>query len=92
VSKRKVDPVDYKLLYQEVFGTESGKLVLNDMCNKFGVLKSPSPSSTEAEMRYAEGQRNVALFLLAQVDYDLNELRKIRETYQLEKTSYEHRD
>jgi hypothetical protein len=84
--KRKVDPVQYKELYQEVFGSESGKYVLADLCNKFHMMTAIRNDE------FKNGERNVMLFILAQVDADLNKLRENRQQYQLEKISYDDRN
>ena len=39
VAKKKVDQMDYIKLYQEVFGTDQGKMVLMDLCSRARVFK-----------------------------------------------------
>ncbi len=84
---KKITATQYKQLYQEVFGSESGKLVLSDICSRFGMMRGTNPDDTDSKVRFLEGQRNVALFILAQVDFDLNKLRQLRETHKLEMTN-----
>lgn len=83
--KKKVSVIDYKKLYKEVFETENGKLVLMDLCNRFHMMGSvKKPNDTNGMMDFREGQRNVALYILAQVNYDLNKFFQDRDEYQLE--------
>jgi len=84
MSRRKLDTIQHKELYKEVFGTEAGKLVLNDICTRFGMMRNSNPEDSNDKMRFMEGQRNVCLFILAQVDADLNKMREMRETYKME--------
>jgi hypothetical protein len=89
VSKKKVTPIDYIKLYQEVFGTPQGQLVLMDICKRARVM-SPFPmrGDLELDLSFCEGQRQLALDLLLKVNYDLNKLLETRELNQLE-VSYE---
>lgn len=83
--KKTVKPIDYVKLYQELFGTENGKLVLFDLCNRFYVMGATRhPNDKEGDMEFREGQRNVALFLLKQVNYDLEKFLMKRDEYQIE--------
>lgn len=84
---KKITATQYKELYQSVFGSEDGKLVLSDLCARFGMMRSTTPEDSDAKVRYHEGQRNVALYILAQVDFDINKLRVLREHNKLEMTN-----
>jgi hypothetical protein len=88
-SKKKVDAIALREMYQETFGSAAGKYVLQDICKRFHVMSSAGADATDDKIRFREGERNVALFLLAMVDCDLNEFRKQRAAYQLEKVSYD---
>lgn len=75
----------YKELYQEVFGSPSGKLVLHDLCSRFHMMRSTKGFEDKpGDMDFKEGQRNVALFILSQVDYDLELLREERSLNKVE--------
>lgn len=87
MSKKKITALDYKKLYQELFNTDNGKLVLMDLCNRFHMMGSiKKKSDVIGDMDFREGQRSVALYILAQVKYDLNKFFEDREDYQLEVT------
>lgn len=82
---KKVSQIDYIKLYQEVFGTEQGKLVLADICGRARLFsKYPVKDSPEFELPYYEGQRVFALDILAKVNYDLNKLLELKETHSIE--------
>jgi hypothetical protein len=87
LSSKKLTMVEHKELYQQVFSTDAGKLVLSDICHRFGIMRSTTPDMSDGAVRYEEGQRNVALFILGQVDYDINKLRQLREQHKLEITN-----
>ena len=74
----------HKQLYKEAFGTETGLRVLHDLCNKFRVLGSMNPKMTDAEVRYHEGERNVMLYILHQIEYDTEKYLAERELYKME--------
>lgn len=83
--KKKIAPIDYIKLYQEVFGTTQGKMVLMDLCNRFYMMGATRhPNDRDGDMEFREGQRNVALFLLKQVNYDLEQFILQRDDYQIE--------
>lgn len=83
--KKKISPIDYVKLYQEVFGTPSGKMVLMDMCNRFHMMGAVRKKDDVAgDMEFREGQRNVMLYLLSQVNYDLEKFFEQREDSQIE--------
>jgi hypothetical protein len=85
VAKKQIKPIDYVKLYQEVFGTESGKLVLIDMCNRFHMMTATrKKDDIDGDMEFREGQRNVMLYVLSQVNYDLEKFFKQREESQIE--------
>lgn len=84
-SRTKVNVEQYKSLYQDVFGTASGKLVLADMCKKFHMMgPTRAKDDQPGDIEFREGQRNVMLFILAQVDCDLDQLRNNRQQHSLE--------
>ena len=58
-----------------------------DLCNRFHMMGSvKKKTDVSGDMDFREGQRSVALYLLAQVNYDLNKYFETREEYQLEVT------
>lgn len=72
-------------MYQEVFGSEAGQIVLADLSRKFHMLASTKVhGDADGDMAFREGQRNVLLYILAQVDCDLNQLRQNRQMNQPE--------
>lgn len=82
---KKVSQIDYIKLYQEVFGTDQGKLVLADICSRARILtKYPVKDNPAFELPYYEGQRVFALDILAKVNYDLNKLLELKETHSIE--------
>ena len=55
-------PEDLKTVYKQIFATDEGKIVLNDLaqrCHFFGITFAESTN----EVIYKEGQRSVVLFL-----------------------------
>ena len=85
MAKKKLDQIDYIKLYQEVFGTDQGKMVLNDLCTRARVFsKYPVKDKPEFELPYYEGQRVFALDILGKVNYDLNKLLELKETHSIE--------
>lgn len=69
----------YKELYKEVFASEAGQIVLHDICNRFHMM------SAIKNDEFKNGERNVALFILAQVNFDLNKYLVERDKYKLER-------
>lgn len=65
----------YKVIksYMEVFNTEAGKEVLEDMMKTFHVLNS-THSTDALEMAYREGERSVVLRILKTINTDPSEL------------------
>jgi len=85
VAKKKVDQIDYIKLYQEVFGTDQGKMVLMDLCGRARIFnKFPVKDEPAFELPYYEGQRVFALDILSKVNYDLNQLLELKETHSIE--------
>lgn len=85
MAKKKISQIDYIKLYQEVFATEQGKLVLADICSRARLLsKYPMKDKPEYELPYYEGQRVFALDILSKVNYDLNKLLELKETHSIE--------
>lgn len=62
--------------YQEVFGTEKGKLVLRDLMNTFHVFDS-SMSDTPEETAFKEGERSVVLRIFKTINIDPEQLDKL---------------
>ena len=85
MSKKKVKPIDYVKMYKDVFESPTGKLVLIDMCNRFHMMATTrKKGDTVGDMEFREGQRNVMLYILSMVNYDLEKFFKERETGQIE--------
>ena len=83
--KKKVSAIDYIKMYKEVFGTPDGKIVLMDICNRCHIMATTKKNTDKVgDIEFREGQRNVALFLLKQVNYDLEKLFEERANNQLE--------
>lgn len=78
IFKNKMTAIQYKGMYQDVFGTPAGKMVLTDLCKRFHMLKAIRDDE------FANGERNVMLFILSQVDCDLDQLRNNRQQHSLE--------
>ena len=55
--------------YKNVFSTESGKKVMFDLMERFGMLHAPyNPESNK--VLYTEGQRSVVLHIMSMKDTD----------------------
>lgn len=84
----KVDFIGHKKLYQKVWAGEASKdeclAVLHDLCNRFGMMRAIPPKKTDREAAFEEGERNVILYILAQVNYDIEKYLNEREKYKLE--------
>ncbi len=61
--------------YLTAFGSESGKRVLADLM-KFGNMLGPSFATDPYRTAFNEGRRDVALYILNQLNYDLEKLRQ----------------
>ena len=61
------------IAYKRFFESDEGKVVLLDLMNKFHVL-NPLP---DTNLYRAEGQREVALYILKQLNTDIKRLDKI---------------
>lgn len=83
--KKKIASIDYYKLYKEVFGSPSGMIVLHDLCNRFHIMSS-TKKKTDApgDMELREGERNVALYILSKVNYDIERYLQERDQYQIE--------
>lgn len=64
--------------YQTVFGTDAGRMVLNDLINVHGVMRTSMFTGDDAgdgaeraiRMAFAEGERNVVLRIVVQLGLD----------------------
>ena len=76
----------YKHLYKKVFGTEEGKQVLHDLCNRFYMMAPTvrDEELTEQKRLIREGMRQAALYILSQVNYDIDKYTNERDQYKLE--------
>jgi len=76
----------HKKMYKEVFGSEDGKRILHELCNRFYVL-SPTVRDeefTEQKRLIREGMRQAVLYILHQVDYDIEKYLNERKKYKME--------
>lgn len=83
--KKKINQIDYIKLYKEVFDSPSGRMVLIDLCNRFHMMGATRKKDDSiGDMEFREGQRNVMLFILEKINYDLEKFFKQREESQIE--------
>lgn len=75
----------YIELYQKVFDTEDGKLILNDLANNFHMMgPTIRPGDNQEQYLIREGMRQVVLYILAKVNYDFEKYYNQRDNYLLE--------
>lgn len=86
---RKITVKQYKQLYKEVFGSEAGKMVLQDLLSRFYMWRTTAGVGGPDDQAIREGMRNAALYILSQVDADLTQIRDERTNYKLEVTQDE---
>lgn len=67
---------DLVLSYRRVFGSEEGKVVLNDLIKSFHIL-GPTFSKDPYEMAFREGGRNVVLKILHTLNVDPNKIQEM---------------
>lgn len=81
----KISFSDYKRLYKEAFGTPQGEKVLHDLCNRFHMM-GPTIREGDNQEKYLvrEGMRQVVLYILAQVNYDINKYMQERDQHRME--------
>ena len=70
--KRDKESLDTLIAYRQVFATEYGQKLLNDLTKRF-MLRS-SMSDNPVVMAFREGERNVVLTILAALNIDENEI------------------
>lgn len=83
MSKKKIDRRKYISSYQECFDGEAGKIVLADLVERFRVMR-PFPMKSDTDVAFCEGQRQVVLYILSVMNYDLNKLTDLKEGYSTE--------
>lgn len=76
---------DYKRLYQDVFSSDEGKRVLIDILSRCHMTE-PTIRAGDTQEQYLvrEGKRQVALYILKQVNFDIDEYIKERAKYKME--------
>lgn len=81
----KISFTQHKRLYQEVFGTDAGQKVLHDILGKCH-MTSPTIMQGDRVEQYAvrEGKRQVALYILKQLHYDIEEYINQRAKHKME--------
>jgi len=62
--------------YREVFKSEAGKLVLNDLCKSCHIYTSTMDANAN-ELAYKEGERSVVLRILRTIEIDPFELDRL---------------
>lgn len=72
--KRDKESLDVLIAYRQVFSTEQGEKVLNDLVKRF-MLRS-SMHDTPTVMAFREGERNIVLTILAALNIDENQLKE----------------
>ena len=60
--------------YKTVFRSEEGKIVLRDLLTKFHVLSS---SMATGHVEFAEGERNVALYILDKLNTSVEDIDRL---------------
>lgn len=76
---------EHKRMYKEVFGSEDGKRILHELMNRFYITK-PTISKGDVEQDYLlrEGMRQVVLYIMANVNYDVETYLKNLDKYRME--------
>lgn len=75
----------YSEMYKDVFKTENGKYVISDLVEKFRVLRPyKMHDRRDGDLEFSEGQRQVVLYILTQIGYDLAALEELQKKYNLE--------
>jgi hypothetical protein len=69
--------------YKDVFESEPGKIVLADLVKRFRVMR-PFPLKKENDAIFCEGQRQVVLYILSMLDYDLSQIDELKQNYSTE--------
>lgn len=87
-NSKKTSFVQHKRIYKEVFASEDGKRVLHELMDKFYITK-PTIRKGDSEMDYfvREGMRQVVLYIMSNVNYDIEKYLQNIEKY---KTEIEH--
>ena len=60
--------------YAEVFSSEAGKRVLDDMCSRFGLAATSFVVGDPYQTAYREGMRYVVLSIIATLNRPVNDL------------------
>lgn len=81
----KISFTGHKRLYKDVFGTDAGKKILHDLANHC-YLTAPTIRKGEGQEEYfiREGKRQVILYILSNVEYDIEKYLLEREQYRTE--------
>lgn len=82
---RKISFLNHKKLYKDKFSDDDGKMILHDLCNKF-YITSPTIRKNETKEDYLvrEGMRQVVLYILSNVNYDIDKYLNERQQYRME--------
>lgn len=77
--------IDHKRVYKEVYGSDSGKMALHDLMKKFYIM-SPTVRKGDSEMDFyiREGMRQVVLYIMSEVNYDIEKYLANKEKYTME--------
>lgn len=81
----KISFLDHKRVYKRLFDSDDGKKVLHDLCNKYHMLgPTVRKGDTGNDVFIREGARQVILYLLHQVNYDINSYIENQSKYRME--------
>ena len=69
---KKVSFQEHKRIYKELFASDEGKKVLHELMDRFYITK-PTVRKGDSEMEYfiREGMRQVVLYIMSNVNYDI---------------------
>ena len=81
--QKQLRPEEWDHLYVQVFGTDAGNLVLQDLMDRFGTFLTAEPGIDQPEYAawYFEGRRSVVNWILDRLQVrDLSSLQEVAET------------
>lgn len=83
MSKKKISARKFVGAYKDIFESESGKIVLADLVNRFRVMRG-FPMKQEKDAFFCEGQRQVVLYIITMLNYDLSQIEELKQNYSTE--------
>lgn len=81
--------VDLAIAYKQAFGSEHGQMVLNDILSVGHVFHTSYDPKSQYETAFREGERNMALRILAFVEQDIEKLRQMLKQREQEEMAHE---